>query len=92
MSAFIHKQALAIQDRTEILVPRGSQILKVAMQDGRLTVWYRFNDRMDDRRDRMLFRIVGTGHPHDASSGTYIDSVFDGPFVWHVFHSGSVPA
>ena len=33
------------------------------------------------------FEIIGTGHEFefDYLTHTYIDSLFDGPFVWHIW-------
>ena len=33
------------------------------------------------------FEIIGTGHSFefDYLTHTYIDSLFDGPFVWHIW-------
>ena len=66
-----------------ISIPSETVIFKMACQKlGYLSVWYLENDG-----DETPFRlnIVGTGVSIDIKQWAYIDTVFDGTFVWHVF-------
>jgi len=78
----IYKYELA---RT-IQLPIDSQVLKVGMQNGGMYIWALVDPNQKNKSQRN-FEIIGTGHSFefDYLTHTYIDSVFDGPFVWHVW-------
>lgn len=52
-------------------------ILHVAMQGQDICFWYIHDNNAHVR----TFKLVGTGFAFD---GTYIGTVQDGPFVWHL--------
>lgn len=60
-------------------------ILDVQFQNGELVTWATINDRQPNRK--ILFKIFGTGweFPDDFEFGTYLKTVQDGPWVWHIF-------
>ena len=82
----VYKYQLPIDDRARVLMPSGAELLCVAMQHGRVTVWARVDPSatMVTRQ----FRVAGTGHP--GVEGSYIGTVFPGPLVFHVFDLGEV--
>lgn len=78
----IYKYELA---RT-IQLPIDSQVLKVGIQNGIMQIWVLVDPNQKETSQRN-FEIIGTGHPFefDYLTHTYIDSLFDGPFVWHIW-------
>ena len=78
----IYKYELA---RT-ITLPINSQVLKVGMQNGGMYIWV-LVDENEKQTYYANFEIIGTGHSFefDYLTHTYIDSLFDGPFVWHIW-------
>jgi hypothetical protein len=78
----IYKYELA---RT-IQLPIDSQVLKVGMQNGGMYIWALVDPNQTNKSQRN-FEILGTGHSFefDYLTHTYIDSLFDGPFVWHIW-------
>jgi hypothetical protein len=78
----IYKYELA---RT-IQLPIDSQILKVGMQNGIMQMWVLVDPNQKETSQRN-FEIIGTGHSFefDYLTHTYIDALFDGPFVWHIW-------
>jgi hypothetical protein len=78
----IYKYELA---RT-IQLPIDSQVLKVGMQNGIMQMWVLIDPNQKETSQRN-FEIIGTGHSFefDYLTHTYIDSLFDGPFVWHIW-------
>ena len=69
-----------------IMMPINSQVLKVGMQNGIMCIWILVENNELDASERN-FEIIGTGHSFefDYLTHTYIDSLFDGPFVWHIW-------
>jgi hypothetical protein len=84
----IFKYDLAVTGTQMIMMPRHAKVLSVQDQNGRLCVWAKVDPHAPaDVRRR--FVIVGTGHnlPIEMDSLTYLASVQQGAFVWHVFLS-----
>jgi hypothetical protein len=69
-----------------VTLPINSQILKAGMQNGIMFIWV-LVDPNEKETCENNFEILGTGHSFefDYLTHTYIDSLFDGPFVWHVW-------
>jgi len=69
-----------------IQLPIDSQVLKVGMQNGIMQMWALVDPNQKETSQRN-FEIIGTGHSFefDYLTHTYIDSLFDGPFVWHIW-------
>jgi len=78
----IYKYELA----KKVTLPIDSQVLKVGMQNGTMQIWV-LVDSNEKETYGCSFEIIGTGHnfEFDYLTHTYIDSLFDGPFVWHVW-------
>ena len=73
-----------IEDGTIIDAPI-EHILDVQIQHGELVAWATINNRQPNRK--ILFKIFGTGweFTDDFEFGTYLKTVQDGPWVWHIF-------
>lgn len=70
-----------MRDRVKISMPDG-RVVHVGMQDRWLCIWVDIDDRMETLE--RTFTVRGTGYqlgPGEIHLGT----VFDGPYVWHVF-------
>lgn len=82
----VYKYPLAVTDRQWVPMPRGAQVLKVAMQGDVLTAWALVDTAAEPAPREFL--VFGTGNPCEIPTHrpyAYIDSVFDSPFVWHVW-------
>lgn len=67
----------------KISIPRDYRILHVGIDpEGRICLWAAI-DHTAPKRD-VEIRIAGTGE-WLSRVGSYIGTVVDGPFVWHVF-------
>ena len=68
----------------EIYIPEYAAVLKCGVQDEKIIIWCLVEtDRPTEKR---CFSIVGTGQfINDTKKLVYIDTVFIGRFVWHVF-------
>ena len=65
-------------------MPIGAKILTIEDQDGRLHIWAIVDT--DAESEFRYFAIVGTGQDFpEADDYTYINTIQDGPFVWHIF-------
>lgn len=83
----IWKYPLRIKDVNFVKMPEGAKVLSVAIQNGTLCLWAMV-DTSQIIKER-AFKIIGTGHPINfddpASELSFIGTVIDGQFVWHVF-------
>ena len=79
----IHKyQVDNIVGQTYISMPRGAEIVKFGHQNDRFCVWAIVDP--DAEHESRAFEVVGTGYEIDPKLH-YIDTVFVGVFVWHLF-------
>lgn len=69
-----------------IEIPEHAQLLHVATQDSRPTVWALVRTKNPIERRRIL--VTGSGCPMEALPATYIGTAHVGPYVWHVFDEG----
>ena len=82
----IYKYEIGISGEQELKMPDNAEIIKVARSgDGRFYIWA-FIDTDNLIVMRRLY-VFGTGWPipTEYDLGYYIDTFFDGPFVWHLF-------
>lgn len=83
----VHKFWLAVTDDQIVMMPRGSAVLTVQEQGGRLAMWAIVNTEAPHAAHRIA--VVGTGNPMpvDLHRGNYIGSVqqHGGALVWHIF-------
>lgn len=64
-------------------MPKGAIVRKAGMQDGRVVIWA----EVDTSQPMELRHFVtyGTGWEIGEEARCYIDTIFDGAFVWHVY-------
>lgn len=87
MITTVWKYPLELTDVQTLEVPRGARFLSAGKDPaGQLCVWV-FVELISAKITRTV-RIVGTGNPTDANRHSFLASVVDGPFVWHVFVDG----
>jgi len=83
MSRTIFKFQLGINDAQTIKMQRGAIIRSVQDQGGILWLWAEL-DRTAPMEDRII-EIFGTGHLIPDGDRTYLSTVQQGGFVWHVY-------
>lgn len=66
----------------KIMAKEGGIVRKVSLAQGFIRLWIEVDKDANDAPFRVT--IVGTGQkvPEDM---TYIDTVFEPPFVWHIY-------
>jgi len=81
----IWKYEIKIQDKFSLDLPINHKILSFQEHGGRCYIWV-LNFSIDiDCTVKTNFRIVGTGQDIDFPTCTYIGTVINGFFVWHLF-------
>lgn len=91
MDLRIWKYELAVTDRQDIEMPERAELLSVGSQRESVCLWAMVDASIDRRKTRTI-EIIGTGNPvyQDMGVGrTFIGTVIDEPFVWHVFERTS---
>ena len=81
----VYKYQLKIADQQNVLMPRGPKILSAGL-DGmdRVCVWALVDT--DKPTHVRSIRVAGTGYElEDAEMWTFVGSVMQSRFVWHVF-------
>lgn len=82
MSQRIWKYDLPLSPRQIVVgMPAGAKILSAQNQDGAIQLWAMV-DPLAGAQERR-FQIVGTGG--EAPRGSYLATVQQGSFVWHIF-------
>lgn len=84
----IWKYPLELTDQTELMIPKGAEVLTAQMQELQLGLWILVNS--DAETEVRTFDIYGTGNPVPAidlrtHTRKYIATVQQSIFVWHVF-------
>lgn len=79
----IWKYPIKITDIQKLILPEGSKILSIHNQFGILTLWVLVNT--EAKEEERAISIVGTGRPCWCQTWSFIGTVLDDPFVWHVF-------
>lgn len=70
---------------TKIKLPKDASILSLKVIGADLNLWFKFNPIFKNNLESYTIRIVGTGFETPTDGFSYIDTVIDGMFVWHVF-------
>ena len=70
---------------TKIELPKDSSILSLKVIGDDLNLWFKFNPALKITLESYTIRIVGTGFETPTDGFSYIDTIIDGMFVWHVF-------
>lgn len=80
----VWKFPLSGVDLSYVEMPERARIIHVGIQGDTPTLWA-WVDPSAPKVERR-FGIVGTGHPAPSfDAAVHLGSIFDGPFVWHVF-------
>jgi hypothetical protein len=86
----IWKYRLPVQDRVELEMPAGAEILTVASDTGEPCLWAAVDS--EQPKTKRILHIVGTGHPMppESTSWWYIGTFFVATpvLVFHVFTEG----
>jgi hypothetical protein len=93
VSRKIHKHVLTVTDEQDVALPKGAMILSVAEQNGKLCMWYGFDEDVTEAERRRIF-VIGTGNPvPDVPLGEFLGTVLSmgGRLVWHIFALEGVP-
>lgn len=69
----------------ETKLPKNSLILSANVQDGTFYVWARI-DTEEEETEIFRFYVYGTGWETEGNQ-SFLNSVFDDGFVWHVFYA-----
>lgn len=72
-------------------MPVGAEIIKVDMQGANIVVWAIVDPEAPKQKRAII--VLGTGFERqnkEMASLKYLDTVFDGSFVWHIFDGGPV--
>jgi len=89
----IHKYDFPIDDHVNVLLPKDARILKfltIHKSSGyRVFLWALFDDKNAEKFVMRTFRVYGTGHDiYPIDNGLkYLDTVEQGPFIWHIFET-----
>lgn len=83
MSQVVHKYLLQIGTKVSIDFPVYSQVVKAGMSQGQPAIWVRKNPHIVGPGVKHFY-VAATGEAMPDNAG-YIDTVFQGPYVWHVF-------
>ena len=72
--------------RGEVLLPKDAIVLKAGMQGNTMFIWA-LVDPTEQTHIERTFEVIGTGHPfeHEYLKHRFVDTIFDGPFVWHIW-------
>lgn len=81
----VYEYPLQISDEFIIGLPKGAQILKVALQKGEPYLWALVDTEAE--LESVYIRCAGTGHPIEQQNVEYLGSVimYDDRFVVHYF-------
>lgn len=70
---------------TKIELPKDASILSLKVIGDDLNMWFKFNPALKITLESYTIRIVGTGFETPTDGFSYIDTIIDGMFVWHIF-------
>ncbi len=72
-----------------LFIPEGARFLHMDYQRDDLCLWFEVD--VTAERDFRTFQVIGTGHPV-PEGGTYLGTVQQPPYVWHVYEVGDEAA
>ena len=73
-------------DNRCLWVPEGARFLQAGEQNGDIVVWALVDTEAPSFSRNVA--VYGTGHEVPKDPGTYLNTVFVGPLVFHVFVDG----
>ena len=87
----IYKYELNLQPEpiTKILLPEGSIARHVGVVDLVVYLWVEQSADVAIPKQEHTFIVRGTGHgfEYEGKVSAYVGTVFQGPFVWHIYHN-----
>ena len=88
MKKSIWKYTLDVTDEQSVVLPSGSRLLTVQVQNEIPTIWAEVDTEALDR-ERYTLRTYGTGHWVDDDPGVYLGTyqLMEGRLVFHVYHA-----
>lgn len=69
--------------KATIMLPKNGRILKVGMQGDCVCFWVMFN-HPEPQVEARYFYVIGNNQVTPEGTN-YLDTVFDGAYVWHIF-------
>jgi len=82
MNTVILKQKLFFTENIQrVLMPKGAKIVEVREEDRFPALWFQCDPSQEEETRSFLIR--GTGHGIEDGF-TYVGTVHDHPFVWHI--------
>ena len=70
---------------TTIAMPEGAEVLKVARRQCGICIWALVDPNPEAVLTLRTFNVYGTGWDIPTNPREYLDTVFDGDLVWHIF-------
>ena len=70
-----------------VMMPVGSEIIKAGAQGESIFIWAIVNT--EAKKEHRRFKVVPTGGAIFRSDLVFLDTVFIGPYVFHVFEEGN---
>lgn len=64
-------------------IPENHKFLKVDIQDDKITFWIDV-DLTSDVKEYPI-AVIGTGREYKGELPRHLGTIFQGPFVWHIF-------
>ena len=90
MAKTVWKFPLELERLTTVAMPAGARIISVGRQKaGVPTIWAEV-DSEETAKEIRVFLIVGTGHPLPEIDLAFVGTVFDEPFVWHIYETDMI--
>lgn len=83
MKYVIHKTKLTVRDSQELSFPFAAKFLCVKEKENEIFIWYSFAALEGFQMRTIVF--IGAGRSFDPEGLTYIGTVFQRSFVWHIF-------
>ena len=88
MARRIYKYPLETCDQQDIVMPFGAQIISVAVQENVVTAWALVDPYPKHPTGTRRIYMHGTGHAVPIDNVPFLGTVFQRPFVWHLFDGG----
>ena len=79
----IYKYPLELNDAQMVLLPPNYKILHVGEQNRQLTMWAAVEPSPEIVE--VMIEIIGTGNDYNPEGKTFLGTVIQGEFVWHIF-------
>ncbi len=79
----VHKYKIDLGE-TSHTMPKGAVLLDAQIQDNKFVFWV-LVDLDEENEELRTFVVTGTGTKFNAEGFTYVSTVQDGIYVWHIF-------